>query len=293
MSYTQATMPRISIRVHGRTATVLREIALLTGLLGIYEGARLAGGHDVGRAFQNAGDVLRLEQWLRLPSELDVQHALLHVQFLVRAANLFYAGVHLPITALTLAWLLLRRPDVYRRTRTALIGATGVALAVYLLVPVAPPRMMPGFVDAAAVYGQSVYGDSGGKSLANQYAAMPSLHVGWSVLIAVAMISAAHTGWRWLWLLHPILTVLVVVSTGNHYWLDGVAGAALVLVAFGLAGRRQRGQRGQERWRPGVQALRATPTYTELDAGSSPTSSDQLGRHCEAQTRPGSTRSQP
>ena len=60
--------------------------------------------------------------------------------------------------------------------------------------------------------------------MSNEYAAMPSLHVGWALLIAIVLIAGCRTRWRWLWLLHPVATVFVVVSTANHYWLDGVAG---------------------------------------------------------------------
>lgn len=132
--------------------------------------------------------------------------------------------------------------ETYLRTRRALVASTGVALAVYLLLPVAPPRMLPGFVDTAAVHGQSVYGDAGASALANQYAALPSLHVGWAVLVALACITAGRSRWRWLWLAHPVVTVGVVVVTANHFWLDAAAGAALVALAWhasGLVHRRR------------------------------------------------------
>ena len=210
---------------------VAREAVLLVGLLTGYQAARLHGVHDVPAAFAHARGVLGLERWLHLPAEQHLQHALLHVDRLARAANTFYAEVHLPATGLALLWLLLWRPEHYLPARRALLSATAAGLVVFLLLPVAPPRMLPGFVDTGLLYGQSVYDDSG---VANQYAAMPSLHVGWALLVAVALIRATRTRWRWLWLAHPALTMLVVVSTGNHYWLDGLAGAALVLAALAV-----------------------------------------------------------
>ncbi len=128
----------------------------------------------------------------------------------------------------------LSHPAHYRWARRALFTATGAGLVVYLLVPVAPPRMMAshGFVDVARQFGQSVYGAPSAGGLTNQYAAMPSLHVGWSVLFAAVCIAAGSRRRRWLWVLHPVITVLVVVSTGNHYWLDGAVGASLVAVAL-------------------------------------------------------------
>jgi membrane-associated phospholipid phosphatase len=82
-------------------------------------------------------------------------------------------------------------------------------------------------VDTGALFGPSVYGSPEARTLSNQYAAMPSLHVGWALVLAIVLIAATRTRWRWLWLAHPILTASVVVLTGNHYWLD-------ILVAIDL-----------------------------------------------------------
>jgi hypothetical protein len=217
----------------GRRAwPLLREVVLIGALLATYTLIRAVAGEDVDAAFDHAGRVLQVEQWLHLPSETDLQTVLLAWRPLTVAANGYYAAAHLPVTFLALLWLFLRHPAHYAWARRALVSATTVALAVYLLVPVAPPRMLTGFVDTATLLGQSVYGSPGGSSIADQYAAMPSLHVGWAILVATVGISAARSRWRWLWLVHPVVTVLVVVSTGNHYWLDGIAGAAVVTGAL-------------------------------------------------------------
>ena len=86
-----------------------------------------------------------------------------------------------------------------------------------------------GHAEGISIYQAPVLG-----SMSNEYAAMPSLHVGWALLIAIVLIAACTTRWRWLWLLHPAVTVFVVVSTANHYWIDGIAGSALVLAALWL-----------------------------------------------------------
>jgi hypothetical protein len=223
----------------GTLRLVTRETVLLGVLLAVYQASRLLGSRDVAAAFDHAGGILSLQQRIGLPSEQQLQALVLSVDPVVQAANAYYAAAHVPVTVLALLWLLLSRPTVYRRARNALISATSVALAIYLLVPVAPPRMLPGFVDTAAVHGQSVYGDPSGSVLANQYAALPSLHVGWAVLVAVACVAASRSRWRWLWVAHPVITVLVVVVTANHFWLDALAGAAVVLLAwFGVRTRR-------------------------------------------------------
>lgn len=216
---------------------VLREVVVLGALLAVYQASRLLGGRDVAAAFEHARQVLLVQEWLGLPSEQRLQDVVLAAEPLVRAANGYYAAAHLPVTIAALLWLLLSRPTVYRRTRTALLGSTAVALAVYLLIPVAPPRMLPGFVDTAALHGQSVYGDPAGSVLANQYAALPSLHVGWAVLVALACVAATRSRWRWLWVAHPVLTVVVVVATANHFWIDAITGAVLVLGAWEVAGK--------------------------------------------------------
>ena len=96
-------------------------------------------------------------------------------------------------------------------------------------MPLAPPRMLPslGFVDTMTVFGPSAYsGDA--ATVSNQFAAMPSLHVGWALLIAVVVIRTANSRWRWATIAHPVLTTLVVVVTANHYWIDAVVSALLL-----------------------------------------------------------------
>lgn len=214
-----------------RRPPLLRELALVTVLFLLYKlGRLLANGHRE-RAMANADGVWRVERLLGLPDEGLVQQLLLHGEPLVRAANVYYATVHFPATAAFLVWLYLRRPAHYRWARRALAGLTAAALVLHLVVPLAPPRMLAaaGLMDTAQVYGPSVY--SAGPetdTLANQFAAMPSLHVGWALMVAVGLVRATRGRWRVLWLAHPLLTLFVVVGTANHYWLDALVAAALL-----------------------------------------------------------------
>jgi hypothetical protein len=137
-------------------------------------------------------------------------------------------------------WLFARHRAYYQRLRTTLVLLTGACLLVQL-VPVAPPRMLPGtgLVDTAILFHQSVYGTSIGFN-ADELSAMPSVHVGWAVLVAVAIIMTARSRWRWLALLYPAMTTLAVVVTANHYWADGIVAAALLgLVLLTQAGGRK------------------------------------------------------
>ncbi|MEW1720063.1 phosphatase PAP2 family protein [Streptomyces sp. NPDC093109] len=214
---------------------LVRELLLVVGLFLVYKLGRQAATGHTAEAFRNADRVWEWERALRLPGEGGVQGVLLHDSTLVHLANTYYATVHFPATVLFLGWLYWRRPAHYLWSRRVLAALTGAALVLHLLMPLAPPRLLTGtgLVDTGRVYGPTVYGAAPAQdSLANQFAAMPSLHVGWALMVAVGLIAATRTRWRWLWLLHPLLTLFVVVGTANHYWLDAVVAVALLGVAL-------------------------------------------------------------
>ncbi|MFG2115498.1 phosphatase PAP2 family protein [Streptomyces sp. NPDC048718] len=201
----------------------------------VYKLGRLfANGHET-RAFHNADRVWNAERAVHLPGEEAVQQLLLHGEGLVRAANTYYAAVHFPATIAFLVWLYWRRPGHYVWARRTLALVTAAALALHLLMPLAPPRMLAasGLIDTGRVYGPSVYGASPETdTMANQFAAMPSLHFGWALMVAIGLIAATRSRWRSLWLLHPLLTLLVIVGTANHYWFDALAATVLLGIAL-------------------------------------------------------------
>ncbi|GAA3847993.1 phosphatase PAP2 family protein [Streptomyces coacervatus] len=215
---------------------VVREFLLVAGLFLVYKfGRQLATGHT-GEALRNAHRVWDLERTLHLPGEGAVQSVLLHSDTLVRLANTYYATVHFPATAAFLIWLYLRRPAHYVWARRVLATVTSAALVLPFVLPLAPPRMLAatGLVDTAHVYGPSVYGPPSSDHLSNQFAAMPSLHFGWALMVAIGLIAATRSRWRWLWLLHPLVTLLVIVGTANHYWLDAIVATAMLGAALAL-----------------------------------------------------------
>jgi PAP2 superfamily len=212
------------------------ELAWVAGMLILYNVGRYIAKHHVGPAFDNAMQIWDFERWLQFPSEQSLQEAVLRAwPWGVEMANSYYATMHFPVTVAFLVWMFVRRPDYYLWIRRALVILTSAALIGHLAFPLAPPRMLPelGFVDTGILYDMSVYGAHGANSLANQYAAMPSLHVAWAALVAVGLIVSTKTRWRWFWMIHPAITLAVVVVTANHYWLDGVIG--LILLAIALA----------------------------------------------------------
>jgi hypothetical protein len=221
---------------------LVRELLLVVGLFLVYKfGRQLATGRT-GDAFDNAHRVWDLERALHLPGEGSVQNLLLHGDSLVHIANTYYATVHFPATAAFLIWLYLRRPAHYVWARRVLATVTSAALVLPFVFPLAPPRMLAatGLVDTAHVYGPSVYGPPSSDHLSNQFAAMPSLHFGWALMVAIGLIAATRSRWRWLWLLHPLITLVVIVGTANHYWLDAIVATAMLGVALALIHRPQR-----------------------------------------------------
>jgi hypothetical protein len=213
------------------------ELVLLFTMFVAYRAGRLLTADHTSTAFRNARELWHVERLLHLPRETGVQDWLLGNVHLVELANTYYAVVHFPATVAFLIFMFVRRPVHYPWVRRTIVLMTGAALIVHVMFPLAPPRMRPdlGFVDTGAVFGPNVYGPPEGASVANQFAAMPSLHIGWAVLVAVGLIAVTRTRWRWLWLLHPLVTILVVVGTGNHWWLDGAVALALLAGAMIVA----------------------------------------------------------
>ncbi|MEU9146369.1 phosphatase PAP2 family protein [Streptomyces sp. NPDC048349] len=219
---------------------LIRELLLVAGLFTVYKAGRTLSTGRSEEAFRNAARIWDAERALHLPGEGGVQRLLLHGEALVHTANTYYAAVHFPATALFLIWLYLRRPGHYLWARRVLAVLTAAALALHLAFPLAPPRMLGGahLIDTGQVYGPSVYGAAPATdTLANQFAAMPSLHFGWALMVALGMIAATSGPWRALWLLHPALTLFVVVGTANHYWLDALVAALLLAAALLLIPR--------------------------------------------------------
>ena len=208
------------------------ETAFVCALFALWQVAnRLTRGHTTG-GLDRGRAVWHFERLIHLPNERSVQDLIIGHPTIVRAANYYYDTMHLTLMVVFLIWLWLRHRDQYPFYRNVIAGFTGMALLVQM-VAVAPPRLIggTGMIDTAAAYGQSVYAVIG-SSIADQYAAMPSIHVGWAVLISIAVVQVSPSRWRWLAVLHGATTVFVVVATANHYWLDGIAAVGLLVPAW-------------------------------------------------------------
>lgn len=207
------------------------------GLLGLlwvgYTAVRALSSHTGEAALTNATRMLKIQSVLGLDIEQAVQSAITAPAVFV-AANIYYL-VHFPLT-LSVVVLAFRRQrnSVFPVLRNSLIGSTAVALFVHVVVPMAPPRMLPNFVDATLAYGPNPYSVPGSGAV-NQYAAMPSMHVGWAILTGYAIWKLANRPTsRAAAVLHPMLTAVVVIITGHHFISDALVGACLAVVFLAL-----------------------------------------------------------
>ena len=208
-------------------ATWTRELTIMFALYALWQYAGALSVASPGDAVSRGRDILRLEAWFHLPSETSIQRMVLGNHGLVRAANYYYAGLHVAVLGVCLVWLFARHRDRYPAVRNVLALITGVSLLLQL-IPVAPPRLVPGsgLVDTGHTIGPSVYPAHVAPGM-DQLSAMPSLHVGWALIVAGAIIYSLRSPWRWLAVLYPLLTTWVVVVTGNHYWADGIVEVGL------------------------------------------------------------------
>lgn len=220
---------RAAARSRWHPLVVLPELAWMLALVFGYSLARLFVV-DAATGYRNAHDLWSVERALHLPSEAAFQHWALQSPELIRLANQYYASAHFPVTALFLFWVYVWRHDAWRWVRNVMTVFTAVCLVIEAVLPMAPPRLVPAFgmEDTGVAMGESVYPASPHNGLANQFAAMPSVHIGWALLVAICVITVLRTRWRWLALLHPLLTIVVVTVTANHYWADGIVAALLL-----------------------------------------------------------------
>ncbi|GAB3239349.1 phosphatase PAP2 family protein [Kineosporia babensis] len=209
-----------------------REFAVVMTLLGIWQYVGRLVRTRVDGAYQHAEQVQELQRLLHLPDELRLQELVLPHDWLVQAMNVYYAFAHLNGMAIFLVWIWWRRRESFRAVRNTLVGTTLICLLVQM-IPVAPPRLLPGagFVDTALQYGQSVYGEYA-TGVAAQLTAMPSVHVAWAAIVGWYITGLGRGPLRWIGLTHLVLTVLVVVLTANHWWLDGIVAAAIMLAVL-------------------------------------------------------------
>ncbi|WP_416978708.1 phosphatase PAP2 family protein [Streptomyces sp. T028] len=216
------------------------EILLIAVSYWTYSLIRNAVPEQRSEALRNADWIWRMEHHLGLAFEQSVNHAVNSMTWLIVGMNYYYATLHFIITLAVLVWLYRSHPGRYAATRLVLFATTAVALVGYYFYPLAPPRLMTDghFVDTVMVHqtwGSMASGDL--KHMSNQYAAMPSMHIGWSLWCGLTIFALAKLPWvRILGLLYPAATLVVIVATANHFWLDAVGGVICLTFGFTVAG---------------------------------------------------------
>ncbi|QEU85503.1 bifunctional glycosyltransferase 87/phosphatase PAP2 family protein [Streptomyces viridosporus] len=222
---------------------LLLELLLIRVTYAAYAKVRLAatGGSNAAgraRAEEHGQQILDLERVLHLDIEYAVNHAVVEIGWLRNFFDFYYTSFHFAVPLTVLGLLYWRRPVDYRWARSSLGFTTLLALVGFWLYPLAPPRLMPhlGIIDTVngvQDFSQPDYGTF--TALTNQYAAMPSLHFGWSLWCGLVVAIIAPRMWmKALGLLHPLFTAAAIVATGNHWILDAVGGAIVVGAGFGL-----------------------------------------------------------
>jgi len=193
----------------------------------LYETARGVAESNPAVAFSNARTIVDFEQSTGLFFEQGLQAWAMGQRVLIDMANFMYVNSHFLITTGALVWLYLRHNDRFYFVRNMFMVAMGLALVGYVLMPTAPPRFFPelGFVDTIAYY-VNVKHDSGLVALFfNPYAAVPSMHVAFALMVSVpAMLVVRNRTAKVLWGAYPLLVTFVVLVTGNHWFMDAVAG---------------------------------------------------------------------
>jgi hypothetical protein len=224
--------------LHHRVPRLWQELLLIGIGYYLYREARNLVPKQESIANRHGRSVQWLQDKLHLNFELSVNHFVYHHEWLAQTMDYYYATMHFLVTIAVLVWLFLARKRIYRGMRTALFATTLIGLAGFFLYPLAPPRLLPqfGYIDTLKVY--KTWGslaDPDVEKHTNQFAAMPSLHIGWSVWCAIAVFYCTRLVWlRVLAIAYPIATLMVIVGTANHFIIDAVGGLVVVAAGFGV-----------------------------------------------------------
>ncbi|TDD97559.1 phosphatase PAP2 family protein [Jiangella asiatica] len=242
----RALAPRRAAR-KPRVVMAVREIAFLVAAALAYSLVRGVTSDRVDAAFRNAEDVISFEKSLGIHVETELQGLILDHGWAVDLANGFYIYGYWPVFVLTLIWLIVRRPVAYPFYRNALLASGALSLVIFALYPLAPPRFLPwhGFVDTVTLEA-TTYREMNSPTFVNEYAAMPSLHFGWILLLGIALVALArHFVVRIIGAVMPVLMFAAIVLTGNHYVVDALVGGAVVVAGLGIAVTIERVKRGR------------------------------------------------
>jgi membrane-associated phospholipid phosphatase len=219
-----------------RAAWVLGQAGLVTVGVVVYFRVRGLTEGSTSVAVAHAHDIAAIEQRLGIDVETAAQAPVQDTPGAEALINWVYIWGHWPVIVATMVWLAWRHRRVFLRLRDGMLVSGAIGLVIFAYYPVAPPRLADGDVVDTVTRSSDSYRVLQPPAFVNQYAAMPSLHAGWDLLVGIAIVTAATTVWlRVVGLLLPVSMMLAVVATGNHFVLDVVAGVALALLGHTVA----------------------------------------------------------
>jgi len=228
------------------------EVIAILGFYGVYSAIRNANGSHPLHAFHDAQHIMRLEHHLGIFHEATIQSWALHCKPLIITANYMYGSLHFMVTIWVAVWLFRKYSDDYPRYRNTLAVTTFLALIGFTFFPLMPPRLLHeaglhiGFVDTLDKYPTFWSFDSGpAAKISNQYAAMPSVHIAWSTWCALALVPRMKTIPRKILAAsYPVITLIVIVITANHYVIDAAGGLLILSIGWVIANRFTKAGRG-------------------------------------------------
>ena len=247
-----------------------RQIAILVGVDIMYELARGVADSTRGDAIAHGAQVIRFEESTHTFFEPHLQSVFLPAHWLIDLANQLYLNAQFSIALGFLIWLYLFRNQSYYFVRNMFVVSMGLALIGYIGYPTAPPRMFPdhGFVDTITDFSSVNHDSTLAKIFINPYAAVPSMHCAFAMMIGVTGVAVCRNWWSkaW-WAFWPILITWVVIVTANHYWIDAALGWLVAFSAYAIAqGALARARPEAWAWRnpyPQPDAWRPTPREAE------------------------------
>jgi len=212
----------------------IKELTIFLSFLIFYKISRFIAIGDANTAFENARRLVNFEKSIGIFTEPLMQSFFLSSTGFIQFLNKFYIYVHIPTTVAFFVWLFKKQNHTYYWVRNGFIAANCIAIVFFIIYPCAPPRMLNeyGFSDTLLqVSGVNLY--SGFFSnLFNQYAAVPSMHFGNALLIALGIVIYAKKNHKWLALIYPLFVLFVIVITANHFYLDAIVGGLIVIVPY-------------------------------------------------------------
>jgi membrane-associated phospholipid phosphatase len=217
-----------------------RQVAIWFGFLAVYQAARGIADRNPPRAFENGLHVIGIERHAHALIELTLQRVVDGSQLLAALVSWTYWNSEFTVVGLALLFVYLRRHDAFVRFRNAILLANVIGLVGYVLLPTAPPRMFPdlGFADTLADFGGLNHGSGLVEVVSNPYAAMPSLHAADALIVGLVLFSVCRNRiFKAAWLLWPLWVWFAVMGTGNHFWLDVLAGVIVAAIALAIVYR--------------------------------------------------------